>query len=84
MTKSEFKRRAESLHKQSIKVKEGMNNLLYDLEEMGVDLFASSDAENADDITTAIQCYITYSEYNLDSIWEEIKANEKMDRRVRA
>ena len=79
MTKSEFKRRAESLHRQSIKVQEGMNKLLYDLEDMGVDLFAPSDAENADDITTAIQCYITYSEYNLDSIWKEIKANERLE-----
>ena len=78
MTKSEFKRRAESLQKQSIRLQEGINNLLYDIEDMGVDLFAPSDAENADDITTAIQCYISYSEYNLDFIWEEIKANEKL------
>ena len=78
MTKSEFKGRVESLHNQSIRLQEGINKLLYDLEDMGVDLFAPSDAENADDITTAIQCYITYSEYNLDSIWEEIKANEKL------
>lgn len=77
MTKSEFKRRAESLHRQSMKVQEGINKVLYDLEEMGIDLFAPSDAENADDIITAIQCYITYSEYNLDSIWKEIKANGK-------
>lgn len=77
MTKSEFKRRAESLHRQSIKVQEGINKLLYDLEDMGVDLFTPSDAENADDITTAIQCYITYSEYNLDSIWKEIKTLKK-------
>lgn len=78
MTKSEFKRRVESLHKSSMKILNGTNDLMYDLENMGVNIYAPSNAANAEDITTAIECYINYSEYDLDSIWEEIKAARRM------
>ena len=77
MTKSEFKRRIESLRKMSEKTRNGTINLINDLMmDMGINVYAPSKAPNADDIATAIECYINYGEYDSDSIWKEIKEEE--------
>lgn len=43
------------------------------IDNMDIDLNAYSDAENADTLEEAINCYIQYGEYNLTDLLEEIR-----------
>lgn len=38
-----------------------------------IDLYVPTDAENADDLEQAINCYIQYGEYSIDELLDEIK-----------
>lgn len=38
-----------------------------------IDLNVPTDAENADDLEQAINCYIQYGEYSIDELLDEIK-----------
>lgn len=43
------------------------------LEEIDIDLETETDAENAGNLSEAITCHISYGEYDVDLIIEEIK-----------
>lgn len=77
MTKTEFKKLLERGRKAHIKADEITQELFNKLEEdIGLRSSVLSDipsnAENADNLEEAIQCYIQYGEYDPDSLWEEL------------
>lgn len=77
MTKSEFKKFLERGRKAHIKAESITNELFDKLEQdMGLRNLILNDiptnAENADNLEEAIQCYIQYGEYNPDSLWDEL------------
>ncbi|MBQ8618496.1 MAG: hypothetical protein IJ418_13450 [Clostridia bacterium] len=45
------------------------------LEDACVDLTAPTKAENADNLDEAISCYLSYDEYSLAGLMEEIREN---------
>ena len=77
MTKSEFKKYLERGRKAHIKA-ESMTNELFDKleQDMGLSELILSDipsnAENADNLEEAIQCYIQYGECDPDLLWGEL------------
>ncbi len=73
MTKSEFCRRMKAMRKKMESLNVQRDKLFDDLFELGVDCEKLSDAENADDISQAINCYIDYNEYTPEKIWDEMK-----------
>lgn len=77
MTKTEFKKLLERGRKARIKADEITQELFNKLEEdMGLRSSVLSDipsnAENADNLEEAIQCYMQYGEYDPDLLWEEL------------
>lgn len=77
MTKSEFKKFLERGRKAHIRA-ESITNELFDKLEQDMGLRTSilsdipSNAENADNLEEAIQCYIQYGEYDPDLLWDEL------------
>ena len=77
MTKSEFKKQLERGRKAHIKA-ELITNELFDKLEQDMGLRTSilsdipSNAENADNLKEAIQCYMQYGEYDSDLLWDEL------------
>ena len=77
MTKSEFKKLLERGRKAHIKA-ELITNELFDKLEQDMGLRTSilsdipSNAENADNLEEAIQCYMQYGEYDPDLVWDEL------------
>lgn len=77
MTKSEFKKLLERGRKANIKA-ELITNELFDKLEQDMGLRTSilsdipSNAENADNLKEAIQCYMQYGEYDSDLLWDEL------------
>ena len=77
MTKSEFKKLLERGRKAHIKA-ELITNELFDKLEQDMGLRTSilsdipSNAENADNLEEAIQCYMQYGEYDSDLLWDEL------------
>jgi hypothetical protein len=58
-----------------------ITNSIYDiLEELGVNIDASTGAENASALNDAITCYIQYGEYSIDAIIKEIEDQLKVNR----
>ena len=77
MTKSEFKKLLERSRKAHIKAELITNELFDKLEQdMGLRISVLSDipsnAENADNLEEAIQCYMQYGEYDPDLLWDEL------------
>lgn len=77
MTKSEFKKYLERGRKAHIKAESITNELFDKLEQdMGLSELILSDipsnAENADNLEEAIQCYIQYGECDPDLLWGEL------------
>lgn len=77
MTKTEFKKLLERGRKAHIKADEITRELFNKLkEDMGLRSSVLSDipsnAENANNLEEAIQCYMQYGEYDPDSLWEEL------------
>ena len=77
MTKREFKKLLERGRKAHIKA-ELITNELFDKLEQDMGLRTSilsdipSNAENADNLEEAIQCYMQYGEYDPDLLWDEL------------
>lgn len=71
----DFKKLMNKARTLSVKQSELMDSIYGLLEDLGVDIEAPSNAENAEDIQGAIGCFIAYGEYNVDAIIEEIKGN---------
>lgn len=45
------------------------------LDDLGIDpADVKTDAENADNLSEAISCYISYGEYSIDGLMKEIRA----------
>lgn len=77
MTKSEFKKFLERGRKAHIKADLITQELFNKLDEdMGLRHAILSDipsnAENADNLEEAIQCYMQYGEYDPDLLWDEL------------
>ena len=49
-----------------------LNNLYDFLSNINVDLEVATDAENADTLEEAINCFVQYGEYNIDGILKEL------------
>lgn len=49
-----------------------MNQLFGLLNECSIDLDSVTNAPNADNLSDAINCYITYGEYTIDKLIDEI------------
>jgi len=81
MTKTEFKKLLERGRKAYIKAesitRELFNNLEEDIRLRNCVLSdIPSNAENANNLEEAIQCYMQYGEYNPDELWEELKMGD--------
>lgn len=77
MTKSEFKRILQKGRNAYVKVNKITQELFDKLDEdMGLResilMDVPSNAENAENITEAIQCYMQFGEYDVDLLWEEL------------
>lgn len=77
MTKSEFKKFLERGRNAHVKAESITNELFDKLEQdMGLRTLILSDipsnAENADNLEEAIQCYMQYGEYDPDLLWDEL------------
>lgn len=71
-----IKRLIQSAREFTIKADSYTKEALELLEDIGIDLYVPTEAENADTLEQAISCYIQYNEYNIDDIMREIVNNE--------
>lgn len=55
-----------------IETEKELNNLYDFLSDINVDLEVATDAENADTLEEAINCFVQYGEYNIDGILKEL------------
>ena len=55
-----------------IEAEKELNNLYDFLSDIKVDLEVATDAENADTLEEAINCFVQYGEYNIDGILKEL------------
>lgn len=87
LTKDEFKLKMRKARNAFIRAQNKEDELYYliDSEYNNLDLsHIPTKAENADNLYEAISCYLSYGEYNIDSLWEELqfglnKSNETED-----
>lgn len=68
---SELRRLIQKARKKSIELNDATQAIFDALSD--VDLCVPTDAENADDLEQAINCYIQYGEYSVDELLNEIK-----------
>lgn len=76
LTKDEFKLKMRKARNAFIRAKNKEDELydLIDSEYNHLDLsHIPSNAENANNLYEAISCYLSYGEYNIDSLWEELQ-----------
>lgn len=62
----------QRVRKKYIEAEKGLNNLYDFLSNINVDLEVATDAENADTLEEAINCFVQYGEYNIDGILKEL------------
>lgn len=75
MTKSEFRKLMERSRNYAIKMKETTELLCEKIQETFPDLEldeVETGSYNAEDLEQAIECYIQYGEYDIDSLWKEL------------
>lgn len=68
---SELRRLIQKARKKSIELNDATQAVFDALSD--IDLYVPTDAENADDLEQAINCYIQYGEYSIDGLLDEIK-----------
>lgn len=68
---SELRRLIQKARKKSIELNDATQAVFDALSD--IDLYVPTDAENADDLEQAINCYIQYGEYSIDELLDEIK-----------
>lgn len=68
---SELRRLIQKARKKSIELNDATQAVFDVLSD--IDLNVPTDAENADDLEQAINCYIQYGEYSIDELLDEIK-----------
>lgn len=75
MTKSEFRKLMERSRNYAIKMKETTELLREKIQETFPNLEldeVETGSCNAEDLEQAIECYIQYGEYDIDSLWKEL------------
>ena len=72
---SELRRLIQKARKKSIELNDATQAVFDTLSD--IDLCVPTDAENADDLEQAINCYIQYGEYSIDELLDEIKQQYK-------
>lgn len=72
---SELRRLIQKARKKSIELNDATQAVFDALSD--VDLCVPTDAENADDLEQAINCYIQYGEYSIDELLDEIKLSKE-------
>lgn len=76
LTKEEFKLKIRQVRNAYIRAKNKEDELydLIDNEHHSLDLSdIPTNAENASNLHEAISCYLSYGEYDVDSLWEELQ-----------
>lgn len=73
MRKTDFIKKIERAKKYSDKSAQIVNEIIGELEEAGVDINAYVMAPNADNVADSITCYVQYSEWTPEAIWQAIK-----------
>lgn len=70
--KLELKVVLQKARKASKKADEELGKVYAILEDMCIDLEVPTNAENADNLEQAVNCYVQYGEYNLKGLVDEI------------
>ena len=68
-----IKKLLQKARKKSRESDEALRTVYKAIEDMCIDLDVRSDAENADTLEEAINCYVQYGEYNLTDLLKEIR-----------
>jgi hypothetical protein len=69
----ELKKLINKARSHAIKQNELIQDIFKTLDNMEIDIEAETQAYNAGNLSEAITCYISYGEYDVDSIMKEIK-----------
>lgn len=69
----ELKKMIQKARRKSKEADESLQKVHKALEDMCIELNVPTNAENADDLEQAVNCYIQYGEYNLCSLMKEIR-----------
>lgn len=79
MTKSEFKKKVESLRNITIKLNKKRDELFEQLESEGYRLYEDIDIVKftcADNMSEAINCFIDYNEDDSELLWKELQKHK--------
>jgi hypothetical protein len=68
----ELKEALQKARKASKKADEELRKVYAILEDMCIDLEVETNAENADDLEQAVNCYVQYGEYTIKGLLKEI------------
>lgn len=68
-----IKKLLQKARKKNEESDEALRAVYQAIENMCIDLDVHSDAENADTLEEAINCYVQYGEYNLTDLLKEIR-----------
>ena len=68
-----IKKALQKARRKYIEAEIELNNLYDFLYDINADLEVPPDAENADTLEEAINCFVQYGEYNIDGILKELK-----------
>jgi len=68
-----IKKALQKARRKYIEAEIELNNLYDFLSDINADLEVPTDAENADTLEEAINCFVQYGEYNIDGILKELK-----------
>lgn len=68
-----IKKLLQKARKKSKESDEALRVVYQAIEDMCIDLDVHSDAENANTLEEAINCYVLYGEYNLTDLLKEIR-----------
>ena len=68
-----IKKLLQKARKKSKESDEALRTVYKAIEDMCIDLDVHSDAENADTLEEAINCYVQYGEYKLTDLLKEIR-----------
>ncbi len=69
----ELKKLINKARHHAIKENELIQDIFKILDDIEIDIEAKTNAENANSLSEAITCHITYGEYDVNSIMKEIK-----------
>lgn len=82
MTKSAFKKLIETSRNYAVMLQKTSALLRNEIEEAFPDVElceVDTNSFNAENLEQAIECYIQYGEYDIDSLWEELKGARRKE-----